>query len=43
MRVKRYDSGSKELVDLGNRKYICIVCYNGPDKCIYGSLVCLLA
>ena len=47
MRIKRYDrgvkddNGSKELVDLRNRN--TFVCYNGPDKCIYVSLVCLLA
>ena len=47
MRVQRYDravkddNGSKELVDLRNRN--TFVFYNGPDKCIYVSLVYLLA
>ena len=48
MRVHRYDraikddNGSKELVDLRNRNTF-IVFYIGPDKCIYVSLVVLLA
>ena len=48
MRVQGYDraakddNGSKELVDLRNRNAF-IVFYIGPDKCIFVSLVVLLA
>mgnify|MGYP000458761180 CR=1 FL=1 len=48
-RVQRYDrtvkddNGSKELVDLKNRNTFLFIFYNGPDKCIYVSLVFLLA
>ena len=49
MRVQRYDrvvkddNGSKELVDLRNRNAFVKYFYNCPDKCIYVSLVFLLA
>ena len=36
-RAAKDDNGSKEI------EYIFIVFYNGPDKCIYVSLVFLLA
>ena len=49
MRVQRYDravkddNGSKELVDLRNRNTLVKIFNNGPDQCIYVSLVFLLA
>ena len=49
MRVQRYDwavnddNGWKELVNLRNRKTLIKHFINGPDKCIYVSLVLLLA
>ena len=49
MRVLRYvravndENGSKELVNLRNRKTFIKDFINGPDKCIYVSLVLLLA
>ena len=42
-RAAKDDNGSKELVDLRNRNTFLFIFYNGPDKCIYVSLVFLLA
>ena len=42
-RVVKDDTGSKELVNLRNRKTFIKDFINGPDKCIYVSLVLSLA
>jgi len=40
-RAAKDDNGSEKMVDLKNRKYVSLVFYYCPDKCV--SLVLLLA